>query len=94
MILLNLHDPQYYEQNQLKNLEFLGGNIKVEQKLYSEQDNDYQISYTKYCKVNKEFADWYRCFLCIGRSITRLSPLVDFARNMSPIHQMSTEKEI
>ena len=43
MILLNLHDPQYYEQNQLKNLEFLGGNIKVEQKLYSEQDNDQNV---------------------------------------------------
>lgn len=43
MILLNLRDPQYYEQNQLKNLGFLGGNIKVEQKPYSKQGNDQNV---------------------------------------------------
>ena len=59
MILLNLHDPQYYEQNQLKNLEFLGGNIKVEQKLYSEQDNDQNV--IKYLAGN--IVKWIRNLL-------------------------------
>lgn len=59
MILLNLHDPQYYEQNQLKNLEFLGGNIKVEQKLYSEQDNDQNV--IKYLTGN--IVKWIRNLL-------------------------------
>ena len=59
MILLNLHDPQYYEQNQLKNLEFLGGNIKVEQKLYSEQDNDQNV--IKY--LTRNIVKWIRNLL-------------------------------
>ena len=59
MILLNLQDPQYYEQNQLKNLEFLGGNIKVEQKLYSEQDNDQNV--IKYLAEN--IVKWIRNLL-------------------------------
>ena len=59
MILLNLQDPQYYEQNQLKNLEFLGGNIKVEQKLYSEQDNDQNV--IKY--LTRNIVKWIRNLL-------------------------------
>ena len=59
MILLNLHDPQYYEQNQLKNLEFLGGNIKVEQKLYGEQDNDQNV--IKY--LTRNIVKWIRNLL-------------------------------